>query len=68
MNMLLTSLVVVATLATIATLVMGLWSMVYNDGNDGDASRFDEEHWMIYRVVLQAIALAALVATFFVGK
>ena len=39
-------------------LVMGLWSMVYNDG---DNSPFDEEHWMIYRVILQA--LAALVAT-----
>jgi len=65
MSVLLTSLVVVATLATIATLVMGLWSMVYNDG---DNSPFDEEHWMIYRVILQAVALAALVATFFVGK
>ena len=65
MNMLLTSLVVVATLATIATLVMGLWSMVYNDS---DSNPFDEEHWRIYRVVLAAVALAALVATFFVGK
>lgn len=65
MSVLLTSLVVVATLATIATLVMGLWSMVYSDG---ESSPFDDEHWMIYRVVLQAVALAALVATFFVGK
>jgi hypothetical protein len=65
MSMLLTSLVVVATLATVATLVMGLWSMVYNHG---DSSPIDDEHWMIYRVVLQAVALAALVATFFVGK
>ena len=65
MSVLLTSLVVVATLATIATLVMGLWSMVYNHG---ESHPFDDEHWMIYRVVLQAIALAALVATFFVSK
>ena len=27
----------------------------------------DDEHWMAYRVILQAVALAALVATFFVG-
>ena len=65
MSVLLASLVIVATLATVATLVLGLWSMVYNDA---EKNRFDEEHWMIYRVVLQAVALAALVATFFVGK
>ena len=65
MSVLLASLVIVATLATIATLIMGLWSMVYNDA---EKNPFDEEHWMIYRVVLQAVALAALVATFFVAK
>lgn len=65
MNVLLTSLVVVAMIATIATLVMGLWSMVYNTDEVG---AIDSEHWMIYRVVLQGVALAALVATFFVGK
>jgi hypothetical protein len=36
--------------------------------NDAEKNPFDEEHWLIYRVVLQAVALAALVATFFVGK
>ena len=63
MSFLLTSLVVVATLATIATLVLGIWSMVFG----GESSRFDSEHWMAYRVILQAIALLALVATFLVG-
>jgi len=49
---------------TIAALVMGLWSMVYGHGETGP---YDEEHWMTYRIILQAIAVAALVATFFVG-
>ena len=65
MSTVLTSLVVVATLATMATLVLGICSMVYNDA---ESSPFDDEHWMTYRVILQAIALAALVATFFVAK
>lgn len=64
MSFLLTSLVVVATLATIATLVLGIWSMVYN----GESGPFDSAHWMGYRVFLQAIALLALIATFFVGR
>jgi hypothetical protein len=62
MSVLLTSLIVLATLATIGTLFLGIWSMVYN-GEDGP---FDSDHWMRYRVALQAIALLALVATFFV--
>ena len=65
MSVLLTSLIVVATLGTIAALVMGLWSMVYGHGESGP---YDEEHWMTYRIILQAIAVAALVATFFVGS
>ena len=65
MSVLLTSLIVVATLGTIAALVMGLWSMVYGHGETGP---YDEEHWMTYRIILQAIAVAALVATFFVGS
>jgi len=64
MSVLLTSRIVVATLGTIAALVMGLWSMVYGHGETGP---YDEEHWMTYRIILQAIAVAALVATFFVG-
>jgi hypothetical protein len=63
MNAVLTSLVVIATLAVLATLVLGVWSMVFN-AEDGP---FDSEHLMGYRVFLQAIALIALVATFFVG-
>ena len=63
MSFLLTLLIIVATLATIATLFLGIWSMVYN----GESGPFDSEHWMAYRVFLQAIALLALVATFFVG-
>jgi hypothetical protein len=63
MNAVLTSLVVIATLAVLATLVLGVWSMVFK-AEDGP---FDSEHLMGYRVFLQAIALIALVATFFVG-
>ena len=59
----LTALVIVAIFATMVTLVLGIWSMVYH----GEPGRFDSEHWMAYRVILQAIALLALVATFFVG-
>ena len=59
----LTVLVIVAMLATIVTLVMGLWSMVYGD----ESGPFDSEHWMAYRVGLQALAVLALAATFFVG-
>ena len=59
----LTVLIIVATLGTIATLVLGLWSMVYGDGESG---KFDSEHWMAYRIILQAVVLLALVATFFV--
>ena len=64
MSFVLTSLVVVATLATVAALALGIMSMVYNGA---EASPFDDEHWMAYRVVLQGVALAALVATFFVS-
>jgi hypothetical protein len=65
MNFVLTSLVVVATLATVAALALGIMSMVYNGG---ESSPFDDEHWMAYRVILQGVALAALVATFFFGS
>ena len=61
----LTLLVVIATLATIGTLVMGLWSMVFQGDSRG---RFDSEHWMFYRLFLQGVALLALVATFFVSN
>ncbi|HET7097521.1 MAG TPA: HIG1 domain-containing protein [Casimicrobiaceae bacterium] len=64
MSFVLTSLVVVATLATVAALALGIMSMVYNGA---EASPFDDEHWMAYRVILQGVALAALVATFFVS-
>ena len=60
----LTALIILATLATIGTLVMGLWTMVYRSNDDGP---FDSEHWMAYRVILQVITLLALVATFFVS-
>ena len=63
MSFLLTSLIVAATLATFATLVLGICSMVYN----GESSHFDSEHWMRYRVILQAVALLALIAAFFVA-
>jgi len=64
MSFLLGSLIVVAILATVGTLFLGIVSMVYNDADGGP---FDSEHWMSYRVALQAVALVALIATFFVG-
>jgi hypothetical protein len=63
MSIVLTTLVILATLATVAALALGIMSMVYH----GESSPFDDEHWMAYRVILQGVALAALVATFFVG-
>jgi hypothetical protein len=62
---LLSALIAVAIVATILTLVMGLWTMVYGTGDDGP---FDSEHWMAYRVALQVITVAALAATFFVAR
>ncbi len=60
MTFFVTLLVIVATLATFATLALGIASMIYH-GEDGP---FDSEHWMRYRVVLQVVALLALLATF----
>jgi lysylphosphatidylglycerol synthetase-like protein (DUF2156 family) len=59
----LTLVVLVATLATIAALALGISSMV----RDGEIAHFDSEHWMASRVVLQATVVLALVAAFFVG-
>jgi hypothetical protein len=61
----LSALIGVAILATVLTLVMGLWTMVYGTGEDGP---FDSEHWMTYRVVLQVITVVALGATYFVAR
>ena len=63
MNIVLTTLIIVATVATIGTLFFGIVSMVYGREN----GPFDSEHWMRYRVFLQAIALLALLATFLVA-
>lgn len=60
----LTVLITVAILATILTLVMGLWTMVYG----ADDGPFDSEHWMTYRVILQVVTVLALGATFFVSS
>jgi len=60
----LTLVLVVATLATIAALALGISSMV----RDGEVAHFDSEHWMASRIVLQAIAVLALVAAFVVGS
>jgi hypothetical protein len=61
----LSALIAVAILATILTLVMGLWTMVYGTGDDGP---FDSEHWMTYRIVLQVVTVVALGATYFVAR
>jgi hypothetical protein len=60
----LTLVVIVATLATIVALGLGISSMV----RDGEIARFDSEHWMASRVVLQAVVVLALVAAFIVGS
>ena len=57
-------LITVAIIATILTLVMGLWTMVYGS----DDGPFDSEHWMAYRVILQLVTVLALGATFFVSS
>jgi len=59
----LTLVVLVATLATIAALALGISSMV----RDGEIAHFDSEHWMASRVILQATVVLALVAAFFTG-
>ena len=59
----LTVVIIVATLATIAALALGITSMV----RDGEIAHFDSEHWMASRVVLQAMVVLALVAAFIVG-
>jgi len=59
----LTLVVIVATLATIVALGLGISSMV----RDGEIAHFDSEHWMASRVVLQAVVVLALVAAFIVG-
>jgi hypothetical protein len=63
MNVVLGSLIGLAILATIGTLFLGICSMVY----DGESGPFDSEHWMGYRLALQAVTLLALLATFFVA-
>jgi phosphate starvation-inducible membrane PsiE len=55
--------VIVATLATVAALALGISSMV----RDGQVAHFDSEHWMASRVFLQAAAVLVLVVAFFVA-
>ena len=64
MTFVLNALIIAATLAIVVTLIIGICSMVYH----GENSPFDSEHWMRYRVYLQAIAILALIAAYFVGK
>jgi len=59
----LTLAVIVATLATVAALALGISSMV----RDGEIAHFDSEHWMASRVFLQAMVVLALVAAVFLG-
>jgi hypothetical protein len=59
----LTIVVIVATLATVATLALGISSMV----RDGEVAHLDSEHWMASRVVLQVTVVLVLVAAFFVS-
>jgi hypothetical protein len=64
MTYVLNALILAGTLAIVLTLIIGICSMVYH----GDNSPFDSEHWMRYRVYLQAIAVLALIGAFIVGK
>ncbi len=64
MSFVLNALVIGATLAIVVTLIIGVCSMVYH----GENSPFDSEHWVRYRVYLQAIAIMALIAAYFVGN
>jgi hypothetical protein len=59
----LTLVLIVAMLATLGALALGISSMV----RDGEVAHFDSEHWMASRIFLQAIAVLALVAAFLVG-
>jgi hypothetical protein len=58
-----TIVVIVAMLATVAALALGISSMV----REGEIAHFDREHWMAARVVPQTAAVLALVAAFFVS-
>ncbi|HSN39402.1 MAG TPA: HIG1 domain-containing protein [Burkholderiales bacterium] len=53
---LLTMLVLVATFATIASLATGVVSMAYDDG----IAHRSSAQWMVWRVVLQAAAIAMI--------
>ncbi len=53
--------VVVTMLAAIASLVLGVASMV----RDGEVGHLDSEHWMAMRVGLQVAAVIALVGAFY---
>ena len=64
MTYVLNALILAGTLAIVLTLIIGICSMVYH----GDNSPFDSEHWMRYRVYLQAIAVLALIGAFIIGK
>jgi hypothetical protein len=57
----LTLIVVVATVATVGSLVFGISSMV----RDGTVAHVDSEHWMALRVLLQATAVVALAVGLF---
>lgn len=48
----LTALILVAALATIASLASGIASMAF----DGEIAHQDGAHWMVWRVVFQAAA------------
>jgi hypothetical protein len=59
-----TVLIVTATLATVIVLGLGISSMV----RDGEVAHLDSEKWMASRVLLQAVAILALIAAVAVGR
>jgi hypothetical protein len=59
----LTLVVAVAILSTIMALVFGVVSMVRN----GEVGQLDGEHWMWMRVLLQIMAVMALVGVAYVA-
>jgi hypoxia induced protein len=54
-------LVTVAMIATIGSLAFGVSSMV----RDGEVGHLDAEHWMMIRVLLQAMTVLVLVVGFY---
>ncbi len=61
---LLTLLVILAALATIAALACGISSMAYH----GEVNHRRSEEWMVWRVGLQAVTLALILLALYLAR